>query len=66
MHHEQDHRLSVLDVNRIEPRTARRWGTREAIESLKVAKIVEGSAPLVEELILTNDFTELGLDPRSK
>jgi hypothetical protein len=58
------YQYTVLDVNRIEPRKARRWGTRKAIESLKVAEIVEESATLVDESLLTNGFTELGFDPR--
>jgi hypothetical protein len=44
----------------------REWGTREAIESLNVAEIVEESATPVDEAVLTNGLTELEFDPRSK
>jgi hypothetical protein len=60
------YQYTLPDPNRIEPRKARRWGTREAIERLKVAEIVEESATLVDEWVLTKGFTPLGFDPRSK
>ena len=44
----------VLDTNRIEPREARRWGTREAIDGLKDPQILEGSAALVDASALND------------
>jgi hypothetical protein len=54
----------VLDTNRVELRKARRWGTRQAIERLKDADLIEGSAALVDAAVLNvGGFTELDLDP---
>ena len=56
----------VVDTNRVEPRTARRWGTRQAIMALKHADIIEQSATRVELTALNESgFTELDFDPRS-
>jgi hypothetical protein len=57
----------VLGTNLGEPRQARRWGTREAIEGLKgSAAILEDSAPLVEAAAVDSiGFTALDFDPRS-
>jgi hypothetical protein len=56
-----------LDNNRFEPRKARRWGTREAIDSLKHAQILEDSATLVDGSALNaGGFTEQDFDPRSQ
>jgi hypothetical protein len=38
----------VVNTNRGEPRKARRWGTREAIDRLKHAQLLEDSATLVD------------------
>jgi hypothetical protein len=57
----------VLDTNLVEPRKARRWGTREAIDSLKHAQIIEDSATLVDAVALNDGgFTKLDFDPRSE
>jgi hypothetical protein len=54
----------VLDTNRVELRKARRWGTRQAIERLKDADLIEGSAALVDAAVLNvGGFTELDFDP---
>jgi hypothetical protein len=57
----------VLDTNRIEPRKARRWGTREAIDRLKDAQVIESSATIVDASSLNGGgFTALDFDPRPK
>jgi hypothetical protein len=61
------YQYTVLDAKRIEPRKARRWGTREAIDRLKHAQILEDSAALVDAMVLNvGGFTELDFDPRSE
>jgi hypothetical protein len=57
----------VLGTNLGEPRQARRWGTREAIEGLKgSAEIIEFSAALVDAAAVDSiGFTKLDFDPRS-
>jgi hypothetical protein len=56
----------VLDTNRVELRKARRWGTREAIDGLKEAEIIGGSATLIDEAILNaSGFTPVDIDPGS-
>jgi hypothetical protein len=58
------YRYTTLDTNVIEPRIANRWGTREAIEGLKVATIIEHSAIQVDDDVLNeNGFTALDFDP---
>jgi hypothetical protein len=54
----------VLDTGIVEMRKARRWGTREAIDQLKDAEIVEHSAATVDDLALNaGGFTPLDFDP---
>jgi hypothetical protein len=57
----------VLGTNLGEPRQARRWGTREAIEGLKgSAAILEYTAALVDASSIDSiGFTELDFDPHS-
>ena len=56
----------VLDTNRIEMRMARRWGTREAIDRLNDAQIIEGSAAVVDASVLNvGGFSELDFERRS-
>jgi hypothetical protein len=57
----------LLDTNLIEPRKARRWGTREAIEGLKgSAEILEDTAAEVDAKAIDSiGFSELDFDPRS-
>jgi hypothetical protein len=55
----------VLDTNRVELRRARRWGTREAIDRLKDAEILEDSA-MVDTSALIGGFTKLDFDPRAE
>jgi hypothetical protein len=56
----------VLDTNRVELRKARRWGTREAVDGLKDAQIIGGSATLIDEAILNaSGFTPVDFDPGS-
>jgi hypothetical protein len=58
------HQYMVLDANRVELRKARRWGTREAIDRLKDAQLIGGSAALVDAAVLNvGGFTELDFDP---
>jgi hypothetical protein len=58
------YQYAVLDTNVLERRVARRWGTREAIERLKRADLIEDSAVLVDETILNEGgFTPLDFDP---
>jgi hypothetical protein len=55
----------VLDTNRIEQRKARRWGTRDAIDRLRNAEIMENSATLVDTSELNpGSFTALDFDPK--
>ena len=58
----------VLGTNLGEPRKARRWGTREAIEGLKgSAEIIEFAAALVDASAVDSiGFTALDFDPRSE
>jgi hypothetical protein len=54
----------ILDMNRVELRKARRWGTRQAIDRLKDADLIEGSAAVVDAAVLNvGGFTELDFDP---
>jgi hypothetical protein len=54
----------MLAANRVELRKARRWGIRKAIDRLKDAEIIEGSAILIDEAILNEGgFTPLDFDP---
>jgi hypothetical protein len=57
----------VLGTNLGEPRQARRWGTREAIEGLKgSAEILELTAALVDASAVDSiGFTALDFDPHS-
>jgi hypothetical protein len=57
----------VLGTNLGEPRQARRWGTREAIEGLKgSAAILESTAALVDASAVDSiGFTTLDFDPHS-
>jgi hypothetical protein len=55
----------VLDTNHVELRKARRWGTREAIDRLKDAEILEDSA-MVDTSALIGGFTKLDFDPRAE
>lgn len=50
-----------------EPRKARRWGTREAIERLKgAAEILDDTATEVDASVVDSvGFTNLDFDPRS-
>ena len=58
------YRYTTLDTNVIEPRLANRWGTREAIEGLKIATVIEHSAIQVDDAVLNeNGFTTLDFDP---
>jgi len=58
------YQYQMLDTNRVELRTARRWGKREAINRLKDADIIGGSATLIDEAILNEGgFTPLDFDP---
>ena len=61
------YRFKVLDADVVEPRIARRWGTRAAITSLKdMAEILESTATEVDDLVLNSGgFTPLDFDPRS-
>lgn len=57
----------VLDTNVVEPRKARRWGTREAIDSLKHADVIASSATLIDEAVLNEGgFTPLDFDPTNE
>ena len=54
----------VLDTNRVELRKARGWGTRQAIDRLKDADLIEGSAAVVDAAVLNvGGFTEMDFDP---
>ena len=57
----------LISTNLGEPRQARRWGTREAIEGLKgSAAILEHTAALVEASAVDSiGFTRLDFDPSS-
>jgi hypothetical protein len=57
----------VLGTNLGEPRQARRWGTREAIEGLKgSAAILEDTAAEVDASAVDSiGFTDLDFDPHS-
>jgi hypothetical protein len=58
------YRYTTVDANIIAPRIANRWGTREAIEWLKVATIIEDSAIHVDDVVLDErGFTPLDFDP---
>jgi hypothetical protein len=58
------YQYSTLDTNIIDSRIANRWGTREAIERLKLADIIEDSAIQVDDAILNEGgFTPLDFDP---
>jgi hypothetical protein len=58
----------VVGTNLGEPRKARRWGTREAIEGLKgSAAILEDTAALVDASALDSiGFTDLDFDNRDR
>jgi hypothetical protein len=43
------YQYTTLDTDIIEPRKAKRWGTRESIDRLKHADLIEDSAILVDE-----------------
>ena len=61
------YRYSVLDTDRVEPRIARRWGTRQAIDALNEigARVLEQTATEVEESALDDrGLTALDFDPR--
>jgi hypothetical protein len=62
------YRYMVLDPIRVEMRTSRRWGTREAIVWLKdSAKILEDTAAEVDaSAVDSTGFTELDFDPQSE
>jgi hypothetical protein len=65
-HHGQGRRLSLHDTRHQRDRAAHRQplGTREAIEGLKVATIIEHSAIQVDDDVLNeNGFTALDFDP---
>jgi hypothetical protein len=57
----------LLNTGLNEPRKARRWGTREAIEGLKgAAEILEDTATEVDASVVDSvGFTNLDFDPRS-
>jgi hypothetical protein len=58
------YRYEMLDQNVVKMRTARRWGTRKAIDGLKSAEIIEESATLVDGTVLNDaGFTPLDFDP---
>jgi hypothetical protein len=62
------YRYSVLDTDRVEPRIARRWGTRQAIKALKEvgAQALENSATEVDEAVLDDrGLTALDFNPGS-
>lgn len=46
------YRYKVLNVNKAERRVARRWGTREAINRLRQAEVIEDSVKQVDEQVL--------------
>ena len=60
------YQYQMLNTSLGEPRKARRWGTREAIEGLKgSAEILELTAALVDASAVDSiGFTELDFDPR--
>ena len=59
------YQYEILDTYRVERRKARRWGTREAIDGLKVADIIERSVMEVDPAVLNEGgFTELDFDPK--
>jgi hypothetical protein len=54
----------ILDPGPVERRKSRRWGTRQAIDGLKLAEIVEDSATEVDDAVLNaGGFTALDFDP---
>jgi hypothetical protein len=54
------YRYKVLDTNVVEPRVARRWGTRAAIASLGWADMLENTATEVDASVLNpGGFTPL-------
>jgi hypothetical protein len=58
------YRYMTLDTNIIAQRVSSRWGTREAIENLKLADIIESSALQVDEAVLNESgFTPMGFEP---
>jgi hypothetical protein len=58
------YRYTTVDAVNAAPIVADRWGTREAIEWLKVATIIEHSAIQVDDNVLNeNGFTAQGFDP---
>jgi hypothetical protein len=58
------YQYTTLDTDIIEPRKAKRWGTRESIDRLKHADIIEDTAILVDEAVLNEGgFTPLDFDP---
>lgn len=59
------YKYTLLNTRLGEPRVARRWGTREAIEGLKgSAKIIEFASALVDALAVDSlGFTALDFDP---
>lgn len=60
------YRYSVLDTDRVEPRIARRWGTRQAIKALKEvgAQALENSATEVDEAVFDDrGLTALDFNP---
>ena len=61
------YQYNLLGTNLGEPRQARRWGTREAIEGLKgSAAILESTAALVDASAVDSiGFTTLDFDPHS-
>ena len=60
------YRYKVVDLNAIEPRIARRWGTRAAIARLGWADVLENTATEVDDSVLDHSgFTRLDFDPAS-
>ena len=58
------YRYLVLDTNNVEPRVARRWGTREAIHRLRHAEVIENSMKQVDEEVLNvGGFTPVDFEP---
>jgi hypothetical protein len=61
------YQYQMLNTNLGEPRMARRWGTRQAIEGLKCsAEIIEFAAALVDASAVDSmGLTALDFDPSS-
>jgi hypothetical protein len=62
------YRYKVLDTDVVEPRVARRWGTRSAIADLKdQAEILENTATEADDTVLNSSgFTPLDFSPKQE